>query len=97
MEMFSCSPTLVRSDFQRTVVQFLENLISSQEQFFSLQTLFFYGISYDSSKHFKLRTCEHMIHGRLRMRARQTKNEPLTPTPLFDILSVYLLTIIAPL
>ena len=54
--MFSCSPTLVRSDSQRTVLRFLENralvdvLIKifiaglfkgSQEQSFFLKTLFF--------------------------------------------------------
>ena len=38
-----------------------------------------YGISRGGSKNFNKRTCEHMILGRLRMRARQTKNAPLTP------------------
>ena len=74
MEMFSCSPTKVRSDSQRTVLWLLENraLVPSD-------TLI-YGISRDSSKKFNLRTFEHMIHGQLRMGACQTKNAPLPST-----------------
>ena len=34
-------------------------------------------MSRDGSKHFNIRTCEHMILGQLMMGARQTKNAPL--------------------
>ena len=36
----------------------------------------------DGSKHFNIRTCEHMILGQLRMQARQTKNAPLRSSVL---------------
>ena len=36
-----------------------------------------YGISRDGSKNFNIRTCEHMVLGRLRIGARQAKNAPL--------------------
>ena len=44
--------------------------------FFPSDTLT-YDISRDGSKNFNIRTCEHMIFGQLRMRARRTKNAPL--------------------
>ena len=37
-------------------------------------------ISRDGSKNFNIRTCEHIILGRLRMGARQAKNAPLFDT-----------------
>ena len=36
-----------------------------------------YGISRDGSKNFNIRTCEHLIHGQLRMGARKAKNASL--------------------
>ena len=36
-----------------------------------------YGVSRDGSKNYDLRTCERMIHGQLRMGARQTNYAPL--------------------
>ena len=48
----------------------------SRTIFFPSNTLI-YGISRDGFKNFNIRTCEHMILGQLRMRARQMKNAPL--------------------
>ena len=48
----------------------------SRTVFFPSDTLI-YGISRDSSKNYNIRTCEHMILGQLRMRARQTNYAPL--------------------
>ena len=45
---------------------------------FFLSNTLIYGISRDGSKNFNLCTCEHMILGQLRIRARQTKNAPLS-------------------
>ena len=49
----------------------------SRTVFFPSDTLI-YGISRDCFKNFNKCTCEHMSLGQLRMRARQTKNAPLT-------------------
>ena len=48
----------------------------SRTVFFPSETLIL-SISRDGSKNFNIRTCEHMILGQLRMRARQIKNAPL--------------------
>ena len=45
-----------------------------QEQSFFPSYTLIYGISRDGSKNFNIRTCEDMILGQLRMRARQTKS-----------------------
>ena len=55
----------------------------SRTIFFSSDTLI-YGISRDGSKKFKIRTCEHMILGQLRMRARQKINAPLVTFSLSE-------------
>ena len=52
---------------------------SQKQSFFPSNTLI-YGISRDGSKNFNIRTCEHIILGRLRMGARQAKNAPLFDT-----------------
>ena len=48
----------------------------SRTVFFPSDTLI-YGISRDGSKNDNTCTCEHMIHGQLRMGARQTNYAPL--------------------
>ena len=48
----------------------------SRTAFFPSDTLI-YSISRDGSKNYKIRTCEHMILGQLRMGARQTNYAPL--------------------
>ena len=73
MEMFSCSPTQVRSDSQRTQsdIHCMFVLGKSKTISFPSNTLI-YGISRDGSKNFNLRTWEHMILGQLRIGARST-------------------------
>ena len=51
--------------------------------FFPSDTLI-YSITRDDSKKFKIRTCEHMILGQLRMRARQKINAPLVTFSLSE-------------
>ena len=53
----------------------------SRTIFFPSKTLI-YGISLDGSKNFNIHTCEHMILGQLRIRARQAKNAPLVKATL---------------
>merc|ERR1712240_62205 len=50
-----------------------------QEQSFFPSKNLIYGISRDNSKNFNIRTCEHMILGQLRIRARQTTYAALMP------------------
>ena len=81
--------------FLTFVVVYLKIFISclfkgSQEQSFFPSGNIIYGISRDGSKNFNKRTCEHMILGQLRMRARQAKNAPLSIIwPFWSILTLF--------
>ena len=52
-----------------------------------------YGISRDGSKNYNIRTCEHMILGKLPMGARQTNYAPLHTVynlhTVYDLHTVY--------
>ena len=60
----------------------------SRKVFFPSDTLI-YGISRDGSKIVKIRTCEHVILGQLRMGARQTKNAPLLEEKVANVAHEY--------